>query len=240
VTSPATDPPQVRPAARSALVADARAAFALAWRSGPWRMVAYGTTALLQSVLPVAVAALLRVIVDRLAADGADARLTGPAAGLVLTGLGAAALPHVSQYLVAELNRESALLADDGLYASVDRFVGLGRFEDPVFLDRLRCGQQAGGVTPSRVVQGIVTAAREAVTIVGFLALLVTAQPLVAVVVVLGALPVVIAEHRLARRRAAVMWSITPAQRRELFYGSLLTSVEAAKRAAPILARAGR
>ncbi|MFD2348192.1 hypothetical protein ACFSTC_00505 [Nonomuraea ferruginea] len=48
------------------------------------------------------------------------------------------------RYLRAEQGRIVALAALDQLYAAVNRLVGLGRFEDPQFADRLRFARHAG------------------------------------------------------------------------------------------------
>ncbi|MFD2348193.1 hypothetical protein ACFSTC_00510 [Nonomuraea ferruginea] len=62
----------------------------------------------------------------------------------------------------------------------------------------------------------------------GFVVSLVTVSPVLAVVVLVGALPAVGAEFALARRRAETMNTVGPHERRELFYGQLLSDVEAA------------
>ncbi|MBX6722702.1 MAG: ABC transporter ATP-binding protein, partial [Dactylosporangium sp.] len=115
------------------------------------------------------------------------------------------------------------------LYVAVDRLVGLRPFEDPVFLDRLRLAGQAGGSAPSQVVDGALAVARGAVTAGGFLASLVVLSPVMAAVVVAAAAPALLAERALARRRVAMMWAISPAERREFLYAALLASARAAQ-----------
>jgi ATP-binding cassette subfamily B protein len=48
-------------------------------------------------------------------------------------------------------------------------------------------------------------------------------------VLLLAGVPTLLAELMLARRRAAVQWTLGPTERREMFYSGLLSSVEAAK-----------
>ncbi len=50
-----------------------------------------------------------------------------------------------------------------------------------------------------------------------------------AVVVLAAAVPALVAQLRLSRRRAGMMWSLGPVERREFFFGNLLADVQAAK-----------
>ncbi|MFC5825281.1 hypothetical protein [Nonomuraea insulae] len=58
--------------------------------------------------------------------------------------------------------------------------------------------------------------------------LLVISPVLTGIVLATGG-PALVAQLRLSRRRTAMMWDIGPAERRQLFYGDLLGTVEAAK-----------
>ncbi len=44
-----------------------------------------------------------------------------------------------------------------------------------------------------------------------------------------AALPVLVGEVRLGSRRADVIWTMSPAERREMFYSRLLSGLDAAK-----------
>ena len=205
-------------------------AIGLAWRAGPVRLLIYlGLTAAAGAV-PVAVSWLTKLLLDRIAAGRAGPdEWAGPAVGLAIAGIAVVVLPRGVQYVSGELERAVSLIADDRLYAAVNSFAGLRRFEDPDFLDRLRLAKQSGGMTPGRVVAAALGLVRGAITVAGFLASLLILSPLMAVAVVCSAIPVLIAELLLSRRRAHMLWKIGPSQRREIFYGSLLSSVDAAK-----------
>ncbi|MFG3556708.1 ABC transporter ATP-binding protein [Micromonospora sp. NPDC047557] len=179
--------------------------------------------------LPVTAAWLTKLLLDGIAAGAAPGRLVELGVALAGVGLVAGAVPQLTEYLRTELAREVGLLAHARLYAAVDRFVGMRRFEDPRFLDRLRLAQQAGGTTPSQVVDGALGIARAVVTILGFLGSLLLLSPVMAALVLVAAAPTVLAELKLARRRAEVYQAIGPAERRELFYGNLLSSLDAVK-----------
>lgn len=205
-------------------------ALGLAWQAGRFHLLGFGALTLLEAGFPVAVAWLTKYALDA---------IVDPALGIsvvVVVGVGLAAAgvirsvtPHTTGYLAAELGRRVGLLAQDRLFRAAERFIGLRRFEDPAFLDRLNLAQQAGGSTPSQVVSGAFGIGSSVVTVVGFIGSLLVVSPLLAGAVLAGAVPAVFAEWRLSRQRTAMMWRVSPAQRREFFFQRLLTSVQAAK-----------
>ncbi|GAB2947308.1 ABC transporter ATP-binding protein [Micromonospora polyrhachis] len=218
-------PVTTRLGGRKSLVAATTAA-RLTWQAAPLATLAYGLVALAAAGVPVATAWLLKLVIDRLTAGGAG--LSGLAVLLALAGVTMAMLPRLGDYLRAEIDRAVALVAEDRLYGAVERFVGLVKFEDPVFLDRLRLAQQ-GAATPAQVVEAGFGLLRGAVTLVGFVGSLSLLSPMITLLVLLTAVPVLAAELALARRRAGVLWQIGPTERREMFYRGLLDSVHAAK-----------
>lgn len=207
------------------------AAAALVARAAPGALALYVALTLVTGALPVAVAWITKLIIDQLVTRGESRQLVVLALGLALTGVVAAAMPHVAQYLRLEIDRTVGLLAQDRLFNAVDGFVGLGRFEDPHFLDRLRLAQQPGGIPPhsSQALDGVLGIGRVAFTITGFLGSLFLLSPIMAAVVLLAGIPTVAAQLALSRRRARMLWEIGPAERREFFYTGLLSTVEAAK-----------
>nr|SBO98650.1 ABC transporter, ATP-binding protein [Nonomuraea gerenzanensis] len=206
----------------------AREAAATAWSGAAWPMTGYAITLLASAAAPVATAWLTKLVIDGLTGTASLAELLGLAAGLAGTGVAAAILPHCSRYLGNQLGRAMAATTTDRLFAATARFPGLRPFEDPPFLDRLRLAQDG----TSRA-DGIVTEAfgllRSAVGVLGFLGAVLVISPVMAAVVVCAAVPALVAQLRLSRRRTAMMWEIGPAERRQLFYGSLLSTIEAAK-----------
>ncbi|KXK58311.1 multidrug ABC transporter permease [Micromonospora rosaria] len=217
------------PAGSARAVRGIRPAWSLVARTAPGTLLAYVLLTLAGGVLPVLAAWLTKLILDGLVrAAGAEA-LAGLALGLAGAGVLTAVTPHLATYLHAELDRAVGLVAQDRLFAAVDGFTGLARFEDPRFLDRLRLAQQAAGTTPGQVVDGVLGGARSVLTVAGFLGSLFVLSPPLTLVVLAAGVPVLVAEVALARRRARVFWTVGRIERREFFYGDLLSSVEAAK-----------
>jgi ATP-binding cassette, subfamily B, bacterial len=205
-------------------------AIALTWRAGWYLPPLYGGVMLLEAAVPVSLAWLTKLALDIIVDPAAPASLLlGLGLGLAVTGVVAVLLPHLSGFLKSEIERRVGLLSQDELFAALERFVGLARFENPAFLDRLRLAQQSGGKTPATVVSGVFSIGSATVTILGFLASLLVISPWMALAVLLAAIPAFIAELQLSRRRAAMMWRIGPMERREIFFRELLSSVQAAK-----------
>ncbi|MFD8557086.1 ABC transporter ATP-binding protein [Streptosporangium canum] len=151
------------------------------------------------------------------------------AAALALLGLLTAVCSATRRYCDAELARRTSLFAQDTIYRAVNRIPGLAKFEDPKFIDRLRIAAQTGGTTPSQVFQAVLGLATGVLTIGGFLVSLLVINPVMAVAMVLGAVPTLAAEIALSRRRALTVWRMSPSERREMAYSLLISSATAAK-----------
>ncbi|MET7301345.1 ABC transporter ATP-binding protein [Embleya sp. NPDC005575] len=205
------------------------AAGSLAIEGAPGTLAAYVLLTLAAGALPVVAAFLTKLLLDDLVAGASTGTLLALAAGLAAAGIVAGATQQVTEYLRAELDRRVGLLGRDRLFTAVDGFVGLGRFEDPGFLDRLRLAQQSVGHNPNETVVGALGVVRSVLTITGFLGSLALLGPVMAGLVLVSGIPVLLAEIALSRRRSRMLWDIGPTERRELFYGDLLTGVEAAK-----------
>ncbi len=208
----------------------ALAAAALTWRASRWGVTGLVVMSLLGATGSVAATWLTKLVIDGLVGepDGTGS-LGWYAVGLGVVGLVAAVTPHAVRSVRAELGRRVGMRSRDELMSAVDRFVGLGRFEEPAFVDRLRLAQRAGVSSPNGVLDGAVGMLGACLALVGFLGSLLVLSPLMAGIVVVAAAPAFAAQLVVARRRAAAMWEIGPIERREFFYLTLLSSVEAVK-----------
>ncbi|MEW9555140.1 ABC transporter ATP-binding protein [Nonomuraea sp. NPDC050783] len=206
-----------------------RVAAALAWKAHPAAAVGAAVLGVLTGVAPVATAWLTKLVLDALIRGDGLAALAPAAGGLALAGLAVIVLPHVSDYAKAQLRRSLRLLIYDRLFRAVNRHPGLSRFETPGFHDTLRLAYESSQSAPDRLVVGVLAIGQALVTLVGFAVSLAAVNPFMVAVIVVAALPSARVELLLSRRRAEVMWDITPAMRRQVFFGDLLTRPEAAK-----------
>ncbi|WP_369217879.1 ABC transporter ATP-binding protein [Streptomyces flavofungini] len=209
----------------------ALSALRLVVRAAGRTLLLYAVPALATGLFPVVTAWSVKLIVDRLAAGATAHDLLLPALVLVATGLATGALPHLAHYLRTEMDRRVGLFAQDELFRAVGRFAGLERFENPGFLDRLRLAQQTVVASPAatQAVDGGLGAVRSVFTVAGFLGSLLVISPPTMALVLLAAVPSLVGELMLSRRRAATVWDIGPDERRQFFYMGLLANVEAAK-----------
>ncbi|MEV4061882.1 ABC transporter ATP-binding protein [Nonomuraea dietziae] len=207
------------------LASAAAEAMSLTWRSAPGGVSGYVFVTLAEAAAPIATAWMTKSVIDRLAAP--EGEVTGLALGLAASGLAAAALPGIARYLRVQTGRRARVVATDRLFAAAERQIGLRRFEDPVFLDRLRLAQESAGATGD-LVSGVCGSLHGVLSLVGFVASLLILSPAMTALVLLAAVPVLVAELLLSRRRATLQWETEQIHRREFFYSRLLTGVQAA------------
>ncbi|MFI7207909.1 ABC transporter ATP-binding protein [Micromonospora aurantiaca (nom. illeg.)] len=172
----------------------------------------------------------MKVVIDQLAGGPVSASsVLAPAAGLAIAGVSTTLLPYIDKLLRGDVARGVSLLARDRLYRAVNSFIGLHRFENPHFLDQLRLAEGCVRDTPSQIISSSIQLAKSLVTVVGFLVSLYLVDQWLTLVVVLGALPVLVAEVRLAGSQVGAVVRISPLERRQALYSTLLSSVDAAK-----------
>ncbi|GII01087.1 multidrug ABC transporter permease [Planobispora takensis] len=196
--------------------------------AAPLPFLGYLITTVIGAVCPVALAWSIKLVLDRLTQTGMPGPVVGLVVGAAALGVVGGVLPQAGGYLLAEMGRRSGLQAKDRLFAAVETFKGLGRFEDPVFLDRLRLAQQSASATLPAI-EASFQAVRSTVTMVGFIGSLAVISPWFTACVVMAGVPAFLVERRLSHRRASVMWKVNSVMRRELFYVNLLSTVDTAK-----------
>jgi ATP-binding cassette subfamily B protein len=205
------------------------AALGLIWRAHRGAFAGQVVVTVLAGLAPVAAAWLLRVILDLLVRGDRGSGLLVSVILLGAVGGVQAVLPAAGQYLSAQAGRASQRTTTTGLFSAVNRLAGLRRLEDPGFHDRLNVAQQAGSSAPGQIFGGGVAIAQATLTLVGFVVTLAVLSPVIAGIVLLAAVPGIYSELDISRRRVAMFTGLSHAQRRQLFYASLLTDYAAAK-----------
>lgn len=213
----------------TATMAGLRTATGLVVGSSPRLASIHLGLTVLAAAVPLAAAWLTKLILDTLIDKPHLGTTLGLVAGLTLTGLGAAGLPHLSRYVRAELSRSVTLTAQERLFHAVGRIGSLEPFEDPEFQDRVHLARHAGSSSPAQLVDDGFGAIRGLVLGLGFIGSLAAISPLMALAVTLSAIPALLAEVALARRRAAAFWAVSPHERREFVLSGVLTSSTTAK-----------
>ncbi|GAA4624117.1 ABC transporter ATP-binding protein [Actinoallomurus vinaceus] len=207
------------------LRASAAEAVTLLWSAATGELAGFLILTVASAAAPIATAWLTKLVIDRLTTPHGG--VAGPALGMIVTGLVAAALPVAVQYLRARIGRSAGRTATGRLFAAAERQVGLRNFEDPAFLDRLRLAQEGTGRV-AELVDGLGGILGGGLSLVGFIGSLLVLSPAMTVLVLLAAVPALVAELVLSRRRSAMEWAVEQYYRREYFYSQLLTGVAAA------------
>jgi ATP-binding cassette, subfamily B, bacterial len=237
----------------------ARATLATVWAASPSLMVAQALLAVAGGVSPAATAWLSRSVLNALVPGGsggqrAVARLVpgGPAgtpaagpgqahhvaggnhilllaAALGVAGLVSAVLPYVRRYSDQELKRKLGVHIQDRLFAAINSFAGLRRFETPQFIDQIRLAEQSSKTAPTQLVSAAFTSGQSLITVAGFIATLEVINPLLTAIVLATVGPSVAAELMMSRRRAGLQWRASPFMRRQFFYSRLLSEDRAVK-----------
>jgi ATP-binding cassette subfamily B protein len=209
-------------------VGSLRVAMVLGWRSHPAALAGSATLSVIEGALPVAVAWLAKVALDAVTVGGRGSTLWLSGVALVAGGCCVTVLPSVQRYLYAVFGRAVSLRSKDMLYQSITGIPSLGALETPEFRDRLRLAEQASRSAPGEVVMAGLGITRATITVVGMVAAVAFIERWAAIALIVSAIPALVAEIHLSRARAEMMWQISPAERREAFFATLLTDLSAA------------
>lgn len=205
------------------------AAIVLCATAAPWASAGYAAITLVSGLVPVLVAWMTKLLLDGLTHRADIGTLLWPAFGYVLAATVVGLGPLVSRYLRGVVDREVGLLAQDRLFTAVGRHPGLGRLEEPAFLDRLRVAQDVGKTVAGQLADAALAAGKSVLTVAGFMVSLVALSPLMAVVVLVAGVPSLVAQLALSRHQARAVFEVGRIERREDFYAGLITSPTAAK-----------
>jgi ATP-binding cassette subfamily B protein len=203
----------------------------LGLRAGPWMYAGLLVTTIVTGFLPAGTAWSTKIVIDSLVAGRPASSLLWWSVLLVVIALVAAIEPPLSAFLNSELIRRMDRRVQDRLYTRVASFSGLSRFESPEFLDRLRMAALATGSTLTPATTGLFAVGRGVIILLSLLGTLYVLTPVMAVVLVGAAVPAFAAQTMLSRQQIGMEMVLSPANRRYMFYRSLITDVRAAKEA---------
>lgn len=212
----------------------------LVWRAYPMACLGTIVITIMQGLLPLATAWITKVLFDLLAqrmAGGnmADGNIAGNGQILWLLAIQAlvvifmAMLPNVSQYLNAELGRRLSIQIQNEVYTKINSFSGIAYFENPKVYDTIRLAQQGAEYSTGQTLQTLTQLIQNLVTLLSFIGVLFTFNLMLAGLVLLAALPQLIAQMKIGGQRFDIAFETSTDERRKFYYGFLLSSVHAAK-----------
>ncbi|GLZ80885.1 multidrug ABC transporter permease [Actinorhabdospora filicis] len=202
----------------------------LTFRAGPVAASINLVIVVLQGLLPTAVASLTALLLTEIperGSTGFDPQFL--VTGLAVLGVTLVSLPYITSYVHARVRRQLTVIVQERLFAAVNRFGGMSRFENPVFLDKLRLAQQAAMSAPDQVTNSMFSIVQGVLSVITFLGALLFISPLMALITVVAAVPVLFIQLQLSRDRANMSWRISPRNRRQIFYQMLLLDLAAVK-----------
>lgn len=176
----------------------------------------------------VATAWFTRMAVDGLAGGDTSAIWAG-VAGFGALAIVSPVVQHVSQYMQREAERRVTIRTQQELFAAVSAHPRLTELEDSTFHDRLRLAHEASRFAPTQLNSLVLAIGQETITVVAFGVTLVRWSPLAGTLVLLAAVPTLVAQIRLARLRGRMLERTVPMFRRQSFYAALLLDMRAAK-----------
>ena len=203
-------------------------ALALYFRSARLAACVSVVVMVVNGVVPIATAWFTATLIDGLGAQSAADVRTG-VVGLASIGIAIALVAHASSYVEQEISRRITLLTHLELFAAVSAPAGLAELEDSGYHDRLRLAREASQFAPTQLVGALLTVGSSAITVGGFAAVLFSWSPVIGTLVMASAVPTLVAQVHLARRRGEMLVRSSPFWRRQMFYAALLLDMRAAK-----------
>jgi ATP-binding cassette subfamily B protein len=147
---------------------------------------------------------------------------------LGVVGLVTSVMPYAQNYAESALRRGLGEIIPDRMFRAINAFPGISRFESPAFADKLRLVQQSG-TSANRLISSGLLCAQSLITAITMLGTLEAINRFLAVIAGCTVIPAVIAQISNARQRVGLEWQKSPAVRRQLFYGQLMSDRDAAK-----------
>ncbi|MFI1584582.1 ABC transporter ATP-binding protein [Embleya sp. NPDC020630] len=208
-----------------------KVALTLQFRAAPVGATLLFAATVAVGMLPATAAWLTKLLFDELTHGDRIDKSRVVVLAVALAGIGAvtATLVQLTGYLNELVRRRLVAAVERDLFAKVDEFRGLRRFEDPAFHDRLRLAQQASEDAPHNITMFTQEVLRSAVSLGAFVGVLFAVWPPMVGLLLLCGVAALLARLSMARRQVTV-WEMTSGrQRRRLFYRSLLIDPRAAK-----------
>lgn len=202
----------------------------LLWREQwPYTLASTVVVVIMGAAAPLS-AWVLKLLLDRLTQPGATAQeVVRLVVALALISVAIAVVPVIASYIDRELERRVDYRIQELVTDKLNRFEGLAVFEDPDFHDRILLAQQGAQGGPPAMLAALSNIIRQSISALGFIVAVATVSPVVAVLLLVAAVPALVAELRFSRHRVQLSHRLSTAQRRAVFFNFLQSSVPAAK-----------
>lgn len=210
-------------------------ALRLVWRTAPGWTLVNGLLVFVQGLLPLAALYLMKRIVDAvtesIAAPDKTTAFQGASVWILLAA-GVALLNALARSLGEYASEAQSLQVTDAvadLLHAQSIAVDLEYYEDPGYYDTLHRAQKEAPFRPTRIVNGLIQTAQNSLSLLGIFGLLLSFNWLLALVLLLAALPGALARLLHSRRLFGFGRAQTEKERRAWSYHNVLTDVPYAK-----------
>lgn len=209
----------------------------MVWVARPLYFVGFIVVLSIQGLIPLGTAWITKALFDLLSHSifYRQATPTLPQ-HLVLLLVAQAGLIMVSQFmgplnqfLNAELGRQLSLNIQTSVYQKLNSFVGISYFEDSGFHNTIQLATKGAQFSPLQFLTMMASLVQGAVTVLTFLGVLLSFNPLLTGVVGLAVLPQLYVQLKFSHQRFGVALSNSPKERRASYYGQVLSWITFAK-----------
>jgi ATP-binding cassette subfamily B protein len=208
---------------------NALSCLALLWRHARGLMAVQYPLALLAGLVPVVAAITSRTLLDGLGAGAAPVRIGVLAAVLAVAAVLPALIGGAVVYLATRIAGRITVATEDTLFSAIGRSTGIGPFEDPKFLTRLRMAEQAAQDAPQTIANFALTLLQSGVASAGLLVAVLTVWPPMALLVIVGVAVNVLAQGRLIRIELETAETVSETFRQRYLNQSVLTDARSVK-----------
>jgi ATP-binding cassette subfamily B protein len=209
-----------------------REAWRLVWQTSPSLALSLAALTLVNGLIPPAMAVVGKWIVDAVVAAASGPHDAGAALrwvtlefGLVACLVGVERAKDVCQQLLrAQLgHRVNVMILEKALELDLEHF------EDPAFYDTMTQARRQASTRPLSLVQRTFTLVERAIALVSFGVLLVSYSPVVALVLVVAAIPGFIVETRFSGEAFRLFQWRAPETRKQMYLETVLAREDHAK-----------
>jgi ATP-binding cassette, subfamily B, bacterial len=214
---------------------DAGKMLRLAWQARPRFSLVAILLSLVQALLPVAAAWLLKLLLDAVVvyfetpAEQFFRYVVLFAAGYVVVFSLQKLVGPLEQYIKGELQRAIGLLVRGNVYRQTLSFAGIAYLENPQYHDLQTVSSQSVQSAPFMIADALNALVRAVSLLVSFLGLLLWLSPLLTLLVLLSAIPHLLIHLKFGRDRFKLSFDLSPLKRESFYFSFLLTGLDAAK-----------
>lgn len=206
------------------------------WHVQPACFVGLLVIMLVQGVIPLGTAWLIKILFDLLGQSLQRQVVPTLWQHLLFLLMAQAGLTIVSQfvnltyeYLNAHLERNLSLKFQTSIYEKINSFVGLSYFEDPHFHNTIKLATSGALSGPLQSLTILTSLIQGTITVSGFVVILIYFNPLLAGIIGIAVLPELYVRMKFGRQRFHLAFTNSPKERRAMYYGQLLTTTAFAK-----------